>query len=99
MNNNKKILILSSIIVLIVVVLLIGASFAFFGAQSDKAKSVDVNVNASKVDEFKFSTGGAISLSASQDNFVTGGGSLTSKTTATASLTANTNTNAATEHY
>ena len=99
MKKDKKTLILGAIIVLIVLFLVLGGSYAFFEAQNDNGKSVDVNVSASTVDEFKFSNGDAMNLSASRDNFATGDSSLTSATSATASLTANNNTNATTEHY
>ena len=97
--KNKKEIILVVVAVFTLMVFIVGATFAFFRAQSDEAKNVDVSISSSTTDKFELSTKDVISLSASQDNFTTGGESLTSKTTALASLTANNGTNSAIKYY
>ena len=96
-NKKTKIVSIASLVALIITV--IGATYAYFVAQTAEGKSTDIKVNASTVDTFTFETGSAINLSLDQDNFSTGKGNQTGTTFAKAMLTANNNSNSATEHY
>ena len=97
--EKKKVKIISIISIIALVLTIIGATYAYFVAQTGEGKSTDIKINANTVDTFTFETGSAISLSINQDNFASGTGNQTGTTFAKAMLTANNKTNTATEHY
>ena len=97
--ENKKVKIVSIISIIALVITVIGATYAYFVAQTGEGKSTDIKINASTVDTFTFEAGSAISLNLNQDNFASGKGNQTGTTFAKAMLSANNKTNTATEHY
>ena len=97
--ENKKVKIVSIISIIALVITVIGATFAYFMAQTGEGKSTDVKINANTVDTFTFETGSALNLNLNQENFASGAGNQTGTTFAKAMLTANNKTNTATEHY
>ena len=96
--KNKKI-ILSIVASIALIVLIIGATYAYFQAQTGEGAQTDIKINASTVDTLTFEAGSAISLSLDQDNFASGKGNKSGTTFAKAMLSANNKTNTATEHY
>jgi hypothetical protein len=95
--ENKKILSVIGIIVILITV--IGFSYAFFQAQSDEAEIRDVNVITHTVDTLTFSATEDIEIEATQFNFINGGVNQSGDATATAILTPNSKTGAATKNY
>ena len=96
---KKKKMVLTIIAVMTLVVLVIGATYAYFKAQSGNPAAADVKINANTVDTFTFSVGNPISFTLDQDNFASGKGNRVGNTFAKVNLTANNKTNTATEHY
>ena len=97
--ENKKVKIVSIISIIALVITVIGATYAYFVAQTGEGKSTDIKINANTVDTFTFEAGSALNLSLNQENFASGKGNQTGTTFAKAMLTANNKTNTATEHY
>ena len=96
-KNKTKIVTVASIIAL--VILIIGATYAYFAAQTGEGSQTDIRINANTVDTLTFETGDPITLTLDQENFAEGKGNQTGSTFAKALLTANNKTNTATEHY
>ena len=96
-KNKKKIVSIASIIAL--VMLIIGATYAYFVAQTGEGSQTDIRINANTVDTLTFETGDPITLTLDQENFAQGTGNQKGSTFAKAMLTANNKTNTATEHY
>ena len=99
MKNKKQAIILSVIASIVLLVLIVGATYAFFAAQTGEGAQTDIKINASTVDTLTFETGSIISLSLDQDNFASGKGNQTGTTFAKAMLSANSKTNTATKYY
>ena len=99
MKNKKQAIILSVIASIVLLVLIVGATYAFFAAQTGEGAQTDIKINASTVDTLTFETGSIISLSLDQDNFASGKGNQTGSTFAKAMLSANSKTNTATKYY
>ena len=97
--ENKKVTIVSIISIIALVITIIGATYAYFVAQTGEGKSTDIKINANTVDTFTFEAGSALNLNLNQDNFASGAGNQTGTTFAKAMLTANNKTNTAKEHY
>ena len=97
--ENKKVKIVSIISIIALVITVIGATYAYFAAQTGEGKSTDIKINANTVDTFTFEAGSALNLSLNQENFASGKGNQTGTTFAKAMLTANNKTNTSTEHY
>ena len=97
--ENKKVKIVSIISIIALVITVIGATYAYFMAQTGEGKSTDIKINANTVDTFTFEAGSALNLSLNQENFASGKGNQTGTTFAKAMLSANNKTNTATEHY
>ena len=98
-SNQKKALVLSVIGVLTLIAVVVGATFAYFAAQSGGTGNIDVNAGTATTDNLSFSVGEAISIIADQSNFAQGLGNQAGSTTASAMLTANNATNTATRNY
>ena len=96
-KNKTKIITIASIIAL--VILIVGATYAYFAAQTGEGSQTDIRINANTVDTLTFETGDPITLTLDQENFAQGTGNQTGSTFAKAMLTANNKTNTATEHY
>ena len=99
MKNNKKTMILSVVAIVTFAILIVGATYAYFQAQTGAGKSTDINVTTYTTDVFTFATGDAISLEADQTTFGKDKGSVNGTTYASALLTANNKNNNAVEHY
>ena len=98
-SNEKKVLALSAIAVITLIAVVVGATYAYFQAQSGGSKDIDASVITSTTDQLSFQVGNGISISASQENFAQGMDNITGSTTAKAVLTANNATNTATRNY
>ena len=96
-KNKTKIVTIASLLAL--VMLIIGATYAYFAAQTGEGSQTDIRINANTVDTLTFETGDPITLTLDQENFAQGAGNQTGSTFAKAMLTANNKTNTATEHY
>ena len=96
-DKKKKILFVATIVFL--VVLVIGATFAYFVAQTGVGAATDVNISANTVDTFSFEVGDPLTFTADQFTFTEGGDNASASTFAKAILTANNKTNTVTEHY
>ena len=96
-KNKTKIIAIASIIAL--VILIIGATYAYFAAQTGEGSQTDIRINANTVDTLTFETGDPITLTLDQENFAQGKGNQTGSTFAKALLTANSKTNTATQNY
>ena len=99
MKNNKQAMILTLVAVVTLIALVLGATYAYFQAQTGAGKSTDINVTTYTTDVFTFATGDAISLEADQTTFGKDKGSVNGTTYASALLTANNKNNNAVEHY
>lgn len=97
--ESSKTKIISIVTTIVFLLMVIGATYAYFAAQTGEGASTDIKINANTTDVFTFETGSAISISLNQDNFASGTGNQSGTTYAKALLTANNKTNTATEHY
>ena len=98
-KSKKQALILSIVAVVTLIALVVGATYAYFKAQTGEGSQTDIKINANTVDTFTFETGSAINLSLDQTSFASGAGNIRGSTYASAKLTANNKTNIATENY
>ena len=96
-SKKKKIVLVITIVFL--VALVIGATYAYFQAQSGTGASTDIEVSANTVDTFSFEAGSPLKFTADQFTFTEGGKNASASTFAKAILTANSKTNTVTEHY
>ena len=99
MKKSKKTIVLSIVAVVTLTLLVVGATYAYFGAQTGAGSQADVKVTTYTTDLLTFSTGDNINLNISQSNFASGTGNQIGNTYAKAMLTANNKTNSATAHY
>ena len=97
--NSKKAKIISIVSIVALAAILVGATYAYFQAQTGEGAQTDIKINANTVDAFTFEVGSALNLSLNQENFASGKGNQTGTTFAKAMLSANNKTNTATEHY
>lgn len=97
--KNKKNMLLSIIAITTLLVLVVGATYAYFIAQTGTGAGTDVNVTTSTTDTLTFSTDGEISINATQQNFGKGAGNISDYAIATATLKSNNATNSATDNY
>lgn len=97
--ESSKTKIISIVTTIAFLLMVIGATYAYFAAQTGEGASTDIKINANTTDVFTFETGSAISISLNQDNFASGTGNQSGTTYAKAMLTANNKTNTATDHY
>ena len=97
--NEKKVLVLSFIGIITFIAVVVGATYAYFQAQTGGTGNIDVNANTATTDNLSFQVGSAISLTANQEDFGSGAGNKSGSTTVSATLTANNATNNATRNY
>ena len=97
--KNKKTKIISIVSLITLALTVVGATYAYFQAQTGEGSSTDIKINANTTDVFTFETGTAIGLNLDQESFASGKGNQSGTTYAKAMLTANNKTNTATEHY
>ena len=98
-KNEKKVLALSFLGVITFIAVVVGATYAYFQAQTGGTGNIDVNANTATTDNLAFQVGSAISLTANQEDFGQGMGNKSGETYARATLTANNATNNATRNY
>ncbi len=96
-NNKNKILTLIAIIT--IVLTLIGATYAFFAAQAGGTTSTNATVTSNTTDLLTFSMNRDISFTVTQSDFQENGTNKSGDATATATLTPNNKTGAATMNY
>ena len=77
----------------------LGATYAYFAAQSGGTGNINVNADTGTTDNLSFQVGSAINLTANQEDFGQGAGNKSGSTFARATLTANNATNNATRNY
>ena len=97
MKNKKLMLIIIG--VLIGILLVIGIGYAYYMAYVGSGASTNVNVTSDTTDKFTFTQGTAIALNATQFNFTSGGSDLSSVTTSSATLVANSTNSSASNTY
>ncbi len=97
MDTRKISLIVVTILTLIAI--LIGASYAYFIAQTESGQSANINLTANTTDSLKFETGKNLNLNVTKENFGEGAGNVNDATTAKATLIANNKTNVASYNY
>ena len=97
--KNKKTKIISIVSLIALALTIIGATYAYFQAQTGEGSSTDIKINANTIDVFTFETGTAIGLNLDQESFASGKGNQSGTTYAKAMLIANNKTNTVTEHY
>ena len=93
-KNNKKNLLFTVIGAITLIVVTLGATYAYFVAQSGGGANIDTNVITGTTDNLSFSFGDLINIQANQENFGEGMGDISDNTTATAALKANNTTKA-----
>lgn len=96
-SKKKKIVLVITIVFL--VALVIGATYAYFVAQTGVGAATNVEVSANTVDTFSFEAGSPFKFTADQFTFTEGGKNASASTFAKSILTANSKTNTVTEHY
>ena len=99
MKNRKKEITLLVIGILALVSLVIGATYAFFKAQTGTAANFNVSTTTGTTDNLTFTTVGNILINASANNFAKGSEDLNGTITATATLIANDSTNTTEPYY
>ena len=97
--DSKKAKIISIVSVIALAAILVGATYAYFQAQTGEGSQTDIKINANTVDTFTFETGDPLNINLNQENFASGKGNQTGSTYAKAILTANNKTNSATNKY
>ena len=98
-KDRKKEITLLVIGILTLVSLVVGATYAFFKAQTGPAANFDVSTTTGTTDNLSFTTVGNILINASADNFAKGSEDLFGTITATANLIANNSTNTTEPYY
>ena len=98
-DTKKQTIILSVVAIVMFAILIIGATYAYFQAQTGASKSTDVKVTTYTTDVFTFTTGDAINIALTQSDFASGKGNAVGNTFTKATLTANNKTNTATMNY
>ena len=94
--KNKKNMVFMVIGAITLIAVTLGATYAYFVAQSGGAGNIDTNVITGTTDNLSFSFGDEINIYATEENFAEGMGSISDSTTGTAILRANNTSNSAT---
>ncbi len=97
--ENKKNKILTLIAIITILLTLIGTTYAFFAAQNNGSTSTNATVTSNTTDLLTFAINQDISFHVTQADFAQGGNKKSGEATATATLTPNNSTGAATDHY
>ena len=97
--KNKKNIVFMVIGAITLIAVTLGATYAYFTAQSAGGANIDTNVITGTTDNLSFSFGDLINIYATEENFAQGMGNLTDNTTAQAILRANNTSNEATANY
>ena len=88
MENRKNTILLTVIAVATLLVAVVGATFAYFTAQGGTSVQTPVNVTTAQTSNGSFSTSGAITINATQENFGQDDGDQTGQATGTVTYTA-----------
>ena len=88
MENRKNTILLTVIAVATLLVAVVGATFAYFTAQGGTSVQTPVNVTTAQTSNGSFSTSGAITINATQENFGQGKGNQVGTATGTVTYTA-----------
>ncbi len=97
--KNKKNIVFMAIGAITLIAVTLGATYAYFTAQSSGGANIDTNVITGTTDNLSFSFGSEINIYATEENFGEGMGNLSDSTTAQAILRANNTSNEATANY
>ena len=97
--KNKKSMIFMIIGAVTLIAVTLGATYAYFTAQSNGGANINVNAGTATTDNLSFQVGSSIYLTANQEDFGSGMGNKSGSTFARAILTANNATNTATRNY
>ncbi len=87
-NNNKNSIVITVIAVATLLVAVVGATFAYFQATADSAKSTNVTVTTGTAGSTTFTVGSAINITADQTTFASGAGNRSGSTTGSAKFVA-----------
>ena len=88
MENRKNTILLTVIAVATLLVAVVGATFAYFTAQGGTTAQTPVNVTTAQTSNGSFSTSGAITINANQENFGQDAGDQVGSATGTVAYTA-----------
>ena len=97
--NNKKNTFFLVIGAITLIAVTLGATYAYFTAQSGGSGNIDTSVITGTTDLISFAFGSEINIYATEENFGQGMGSISDSTTAQALLRANNTTNNVTTRY
>ena len=97
--ENKKNIVFMAIGAITLIAVTLGATYAYFTAQSGGGANIDTDVITGTTDNLSFSFGDLINIYATEENFAQGMGNLSDSTTAQAILRANNTSNEATANY
>ena len=97
--ENKKNIVFMVIGAITLIAVTLGATYAYFTAQSGGGANIDTDVITGTTDNLSFSFGDLINIYATEENFAQGMGNLSDSTTAQAILRANNTSNEATANY
>ena len=97
--NNKRVLALFFLGAITLIAVTLGATYAYFTAQSGGGANIDTDVITGTTDNLSFSFGDEINIYATEENFGQGMGNISDSTTGQAILKANNTTNEATATY
>ena len=98
-RNDKKNLVFMVIGAITLIAVTLGATYAYFTAQSGGSGNIDTDVITGTTDNLSFSLGEMINIYATEENFAQGMGSISDSATGQAILKANNTTNEATARY
>jgi hypothetical protein len=94
-KDKRKIM----LVILGTLIVLLGITYAYYIAQIGPGSKTNINLTSDTLDKLTFTQGTDLSLNATQFNFTNGGSNLTSSTTASATLVANSTNNTASDTY
>jgi hypothetical protein len=94
-KDKRKIM----LVILGTLIVLLGITYAYYIAQIGPGSKTNINLTSDTLDKLTFTQGDDLSLNATQFNFTNGGSNLTSSTTASATLIANSTNNTASDTY
>ena len=97
--KNRKNIVFMVIGAITLIAVTLGATYAYFTAQSGGSGNIDTDVITGTTDNLSFSFGDLINIYATEENFGQGMGSISDSTTGQAILKANNTTNEATATY
>src|SRR5574344_1527663 len=94
-KDKRKIM----LVILGALIVLLTITYAYYIAQIGPGSKTNINLTSDTLDKLTFTQGTDLSLNATQFNFTNGGSNLTSSTTASATLVANSTNKSASDTY